>query len=211
MGVDNVVNISGVNDNPYDALVLSAVTALLPGQTISPPVYTQKRLRATDKATQVSASASFSWRPSTRLGGYNQPTCFRLSQLGGPGATGSSATRCFRVSVLRCKYLAQPGDTLRSVAAAFQVDWLALWGLNVGLRTMDVRAGQELVVGRLYAVQEGDSLATVAREMATGVDVLRRLNYDFADQAADTRLAGVDVMTGLGTALCVQPNTCAPD
>ncbi len=62
------------------------------------------------------------------------------------------------------------------------MDWLALWGLNVGLRTMDVRAGQELVVGRLYAVQEGDSLATVAREMATGVDVLRRLNYDFADQ-----------------------------
>lgn len=32
MGVANVVNISGVNDNPYDSLILSSVTPLLPGQ-----------------------------------------------------------------------------------------------------------------------------------------------------------------------------------
>ena len=62
------------------------------------------------------------------------------------------------------------------------MDWLALWGLNVGLRSFDVSVGQEVVVGRLYAVQEGDTLARIAAEMGTGVDVIRRLNYDFADQ-----------------------------
>ena len=32
MGVLNTVNISGINDNPYDSLLLTATTQLLPGQ-----------------------------------------------------------------------------------------------------------------------------------------------------------------------------------
>ena len=34
------------------------------------------------------------------------------------------------VHVSKCRYCAQPGETMQSLAESFQTDWLQLWGAN---------------------------------------------------------------------------------
>ena len=65
---------------------------------------------------------------------------------------------------------------------------------------------QELVVGRLYRVQEGDTLATIAAEMATPVDTVRRLNYDFS---VTVRARAVCVCARARLRACVRARACA--
>ena len=52
-----------------------------------------------------------------------------------------------------------------------QSDWLSLWGLNVNLDTFDPPPGTEVLVGRMYVVQKGDTLLSIAREFGVCVCV----------------------------------------
>jgi hypothetical protein len=53
---------------------------------------------------------------------------------------------------------------MRKVGEVFQSDWLSIWALNVHLDTFDPAAGTEVLIGRLYVVQTGDTLQTIAKE-----------------------------------------------
>jgi hypothetical protein len=50
-------------------------------QALSPPVASEKRIKATDAATRVSATAVLSWNPGITLGAYQETICFVLSQV----------------------------------------------------------------------------------------------------------------------------------
>lgn len=137
MAVPNAFEISGENANPYDNIVLTSQFPLTVGQTLSPPIASEKRVKATDTATRVSATATLYWTPGITLGAYDETICFVLSQAGGPGIVPASSTRCVLMLVERCKYVTQAGDDMKKVGQIFQSDWLSLWGLNVHLDTFD--------------------------------------------------------------------------
>ena len=137
MAVPNAFEISGENANPYDNIVLTSQFPLTVGQTLSPPIASEKRIKATDTATRVSATATLYWTPGITLGAYDETICFVLSQAGGPGIVPASSTRCVLMLVERCKYVTQAGDDMKKVGQIFQSDWLSLWGLNVHLDTFD--------------------------------------------------------------------------
>ena len=58
----------------------------------------------------------------------------------------------------------QAGEDMRKVGEIFESDWLSIWGLNVHLDTFDPAPGTEVLIGRLYVVQTGDTLQTIAKE-----------------------------------------------
>jgi murein DD-endopeptidase MepM/ murein hydrolase activator NlpD len=83
-------------------------------------------------------------------------------------------------------YVVQPGDTLSSIAARFNVSITDLMGANSISDPNLLSAGQELVIpgfegitGRLdtEVVKFGDSLYSVLRRTQLPLDLLRRLNH----------------------------------
>lgn len=201
LAVPNAFTINGTNDNPYDNLLLFPREPLLDGQLLSPPVATEKRVRATDPALRVSASSELTWKPAITLGAYAQTVCFVLSQQGGPGTIPQSKQRCVRLVVERCKYVTQAGDSMQLVGQIFESDWLSLWALNVELKTFDPPTGSTLLIGRLYIVQRGDTLQSIASEFGTSIEGIRNLNYDLRSESAVRELPS-------GSSICIFPDTC---
>ena len=105
------------------------------------------------------------------------------------------------VSVERCKYVAETGDDIKKIASIFNVDWLTLWGLNAKLGSLTTTPADEIMVGRLYQVLEGDTLLSIATQFQTSVASIRTLNYDLIQPRAAAALSP-------GTNICIFPNTC---
>ena len=164
--------------NPHERMQLSVTEPLELGQTFAEHGMVQGRVRATDVAPSAVARGVFKWWPGVDAGAYNRTVCFHLAPLDTgaiPGGVAArSSTTCVRVIVERCKYVVQPGDDIRTVARTFGVDWLTLWGINVGLASLAPPAGTEIMVGRLYTVLEGDTLLSMADEFETTVGSIRR-------------------------------------
>jgi hypothetical protein len=55
--------------------------------------------------------------------------CFRASTAAALGADGS-AVRCVSVKVQKCQYCVQEGETIKTVAAMFDTDWLHIYTAN---------------------------------------------------------------------------------
>ena len=204
MEVPNEFSIAGTNENPYDNILLFPKFPLSPGQFLSPPVASEKKVRATDAVNRVAVSAILSWRPSRFTGAFSERLCFVLSQDGGPGVIPQTSSRCITVRVERCKYMSQPGDTMQSIGALFASDWLSLWGINVNLTTFAPAAGTEIFVGRLYSLRAGDTLSSISRQFGTTVERIKELNVDVSKQGAEMELSA-------HAEICILPNTCFDD
>ena len=62
--------------------------------------------------------------------------------------------------------------------------------------------GTELLIGRLYVVQRGDTLLSIAREFGTTIEGIKRLNYDLAaNEGAERGLVPFQP-------ICIFPDTC---
>lgn len=107
--------IQGVSLNPYEVLSIVSLSPLQYGQQLLQTDNRTGRIRATDSAMEATIGAEWVWRPSLTMGGYSGRVCFRLQGVG-PGSTGAGDEACIIVSVLRCKYRVQPGDSFESVA-----------------------------------------------------------------------------------------------
>jgi len=197
----NMFDISGINDNPYDNLLIFPARPLQFGQEMSNTIASEKRIKATDPATKVSAAATFSWNPNVTFGAYEEVICFNLSQAGGPGIVPQMSMRCVRVVVERCKYLVQANDDLRKIGSIFQRDWLTIWSMNQGLTTFTPAEGSQVQIGRSYFVQAGDTLQSISLEFGQTMDDLRSLNYDLSKFVAEDKIP-----TGLQ--ICIFPDTC---
>lgn len=203
--------------NPYDVLAITPARPLLHGQTLSVTQRVEGRRKATDSGEMARVAAVFEWWADTDMGGYNQTLCFTLSTplaagtavvpSGGVVMVGEEGAAvvgelCVAVSVPRCVYRAKEGDDVRRIGEMFELDWLTIWGLNVDLSIMTPPVGSQVMVGRMYTVQEGDSLVSIAKEFEAPVSLLRKLNFDLADGRASSSLPPF-------TALCLFPNTCS--
>ena len=84
---------------------------------------------------------------------------------------------CLAVKVQKCQYCAQEGDSLMSIAASFNSDWLHLYTANPTLRDPDhISAGTVVNTGVLYEVREGDYLALLADKFFTSADAILAVN-----------------------------------
>jgi len=70
-----------------------------------------------------------------------------------------------------CNALQQPGDDMRKVGELFESDWLSLWALNVNLHTFDPPAYTQVLIGREYEVQAGDTLDSIAKEFGLSLSL----------------------------------------
>jgi len=193
------------SSNPYQVM---AIEASDPEQlqkfsmTMSDTSNVRGRVRATDTASSAMVSAEFGWWPHTSHGAFSMPVCFKLISYQDPGRPAvAPLERCIVVSVERCKYVAEAGDDIKKIASIFDLDWLTLWGLNSNLGSLSTPPNEEIMVGRLYHVLEGDTLLSVATQFQTTVSSIRHLNYDLAQPRAAAALAP-------GTSICIFPNTC---
>merc|ERR1711998_310769 len=112
-------------------------------------------------------------------------------------------TRCVHISVRRCKYCANSGETLLRKMKEYSIDmnWLRLWAANgnddgdeltntvedpgvLATGLLDgVENGQLLNIGPVYKLQTGESLVAVAARFRTTVKSLLDLNPDITDVA----------------------------
>jgi spore germination protein YaaH len=60
--------------------------------------------------------------------------------------------------------------------------------------------------GRLYVVQKGDTLQSIAKEFGTSIARIKELNYDLSDANPAARSA--ERSLGALKSICVFPDTC---
>ena len=75
--------------------------------------------------TCPSVSRRLNWTPQRDQTGLLKRVC-----IDAVSKAARTATRCFTLHVSKCRYCAQPGETMQSLADSFQTDWLQLWGAN---------------------------------------------------------------------------------
>jgi len=119
------------------------------------------------------------------------------------------ATSCVVIRIERCRYCAQPGETLSNIAREYSMDmnWLRLWALNGNVnpewgtvvRDPDfISTGSEeqhLFLGVTYRIKPAETLQAIASRFRTTVKSILMLNYDVDDAH------GIQA----GNELCIMP------
>jgi hypothetical protein len=106
---------------------------------------------------------------------------------------------CLSVKVQKCQYCAQSGESMTSIAADFNTDWLHLYTTNPTVLDPDnLPSGQVLNTGVLYDVREGDYLELLADRFFSSVQMLLAVNPD----------VGPNTQLLEGYELCILPPVC---
>jgi spore germination protein YaaH len=93
------------------------------------------------------------------------------------------------------------GETLFSVAPKYNIDWMLLWSLNGGDSPDTVtQTGAPYRFAHQYTIQEGDTLASIAHNLATTPEAIMKLNFNRITHFASLR----DLLPG--TTICVLPS-----
>ena len=80
------------------------------------------------------------------------------------------ATRCFKLHVGKCRYCAQQGESLKSLAESYFTDWLQLWAANTNMNNpYEFKKHQLINIGALYSAKLDESLALLARRFRSDV------------------------------------------
>ena len=131
-------------------------------------------------------------------------------------------TSCVTVTVKRCVYCVNPGDTLQRIMQEIALDfnWLRLWAANGNEDgdedTLTVYHPDDLMktstqhiinVGSIYTVQKGDDVAALAVKFQTTVKQILSLNPDVA-LAPDHVQAHYNIQEG--QQLCIVPCAVLP-
>jgi len=172
-------------------------------------------------------SRDFSWKPVRGQEGYVYDICYTCSDQGCTEVLhdgniqrflppmNTTEVRCITITVVRCKYCVQRGDTLHYINKYYHLDanWLRLWNANgnsvdhantitapVHDPDMVLFDTQVISVGPTYRVQAGDSLQNLANRFHTTVKKVMSVNPD---------LANVDDIAP-GQELCILPCSDVP-
>jgi hypothetical protein len=101
----------------------------------------------------------------------------------------------------RCNATFAVGETLFSVAPKYNIDWMLLWSLNGGDSPDTVtQTGAPYRFAHQYTIQEGDTLASIAHNLATTPEAIMKLNFNRITHFASPR----DLLPG--TTICVLPS-----
>jgi len=110
-------------------------------------------------------------------------------------------TLCYLIKVRKCQYCLQPGQTMRSVAQDFGLDFLELYLANPSLTRPDhLPPYTVLTTGALYDVREGDYLELLEEKFLLSRDALLSANPDIRSEDNYT--------LAVSSQLCVIATTC---
>jgi len=129
-------------------------------------------------------------------------------------AAGAAATaHCIDISVVRCQYCTNAGETLASVANDWASNWLELWSANsedVLPNPRNLAANTHLTLGPSYGVETGDVLAILAIKMGVTVDDIKNWNPDLNDvDSPDYKITKDWTFDAARRQeLCILPQTC---
>jgi hypothetical protein len=122
--------------------------------------------------------ALFEWTPQRGQEAQNYKICINLIDF---CAYTEAQSVCVNVTVLKCQVCIASGETMQSVAASFNTDFLSLYTMNVAIqRPHRIPSGTVLNTGVYYRVQLGDTLATLSDKLFTTEQAIFAMNPDIA-------------------------------
>ena len=135
-------------------------------------------LSVADWAQQNGTLATFEWTPQRGQEAQNYMICFNLVDF---CRYSSVQSICVNISVLKCQVCISSGQTLQSIAADYQTDFLSFYSANVAIqRPFRIPVGAVLNSGILYRVQLGDTLSAIADRFFTTKQSILGMNPDIA-------------------------------
>jgi len=135
------------------------------------------------------------WVPSRVQSGLDAKVCVDAATMGD-----QLERRCFFFHVGKCRYCAQVGETLHSLADSFGTDWLQLWSANPQLEDPGKLSLYHLLnIGSLYPARYGDTIASLSRRFLTSVQAIKEANPDLQAEGAEVQE---------GKLVCVLPGMC---
>lgn len=146
-------------------------------------------------------------KPSRQHSGLDMTICFLAVDARGECKTiGSATKRCLTVSVERCVYVMQAGESLKTVAGMFETSWLQLFALNPTFYQADLPVTNRtaIAVGHPYTVVGGETVSDVSRNMGSDMRHLMLLNADLSRQKEMWWTQQLPV----GYTICLLPNSC---
>jgi len=174
---------------------------LAPGMTISLPKcgvvqgLPPPSVVADGVGTCTTVQRILSWSPTRTQTGFLQKVCFDATTH-----VAVRATRCFYMHVGKCRYCAQEGDSLKSLAESYFTDWLQLWAANTDMSNpYQFKRNQLVNIGALYSAKLDETLSALALRFRADVRSLLLANPEVT--AKDDKLRQDQL-------ICILPGTC---
>jgi len=137
----------------------------------------------------------FTWKPKRNQEGFMYEVKFYA------GRPEDRINRVIKIDVQRCKYCVQNQESLQSIAADYNLNWLQLWAANVELKDPDHLMDEQLLsLCPVYYVKPEDGIDNLAARFSTDANHIIAMNPDIQEMPEkDLRP---------GQALCVCPAVC---
>mmetsp|Transcript_30726 Transcript_30726/g.48159 ORF Transcript_30726/g.48159 Transcript_30726/m.48159 type:complete len:435 (+) Transcript_30726:111-1415(+) len=143
----------------------------------------------------------FKWTPARgHESSVPYRVCFKAmdEQPNGEMSIGGQV-KCYSIKVQKCQYCSQAGDSLNSLAAEFDTDWLHLYTTNPTIKNPDTLVpGHRVNTGVLYEVRKGDYLEYLSQKFFTSVDKIYSVNPDLKEEGVLLE----------GDEICIVPPVC---
>ena len=138
---------------------------------------------ATLTAVSITGNVSdyvFRWIPTR---GQEMHESYRVCMTASDANVYARETLCYLIKVRKCQYCLQPGQTMRSVAQDFDLDFLELYLANPSLTRPDhLPPYTVLTTGALYDVREGDYLELLEEKFLVSRNALLSANPDIRSE-----------------------------
>lgn len=130
----------------------------------------------TISVTGNTSDYAFEWIPRR---GQELHESYRLCLTASDPMMYVNETVCYRIKVRKCQYCLQPGETMRSVAQDFQLDFLELYLANPSITRPDHLAPYSVITtGALYDVRDGDYLELLQQRFLLTHEAILSANPD---------------------------------
>jgi len=140
-------------------------------------------------------SRELTWIPARTQSGLIKTTCFDSSTK-----TTQKFRRCFTFHVSKCRYCAQQGETLQSLAESYHTDWLQIWAASTHLTNPNNFKLYQLVnIGAMYPAREADTLAKLAHRFRSDIRSLMLANPEVVSKDEELKVGGL---------ICILPGVC---
>jgi hypothetical protein len=172
------------------------------------PLAGEEELPVVNRTGHLGVARVVRWTPQVGQEGQTFALCFRAMAPASPSnetavalSEAGAERRCFHVTVARCRYCAQGGDSLQSIAKLFRTDWIQLWGANArdGLGPDALEQGQAISLGTVHTVDAPVLFSEIAKQFATSEERLRLVNPGIPREQA---------WASAGQELCILPGVC---
>jgi hypothetical protein len=164
--------------SPQIVLAVSSSFSNRPGKKVPIDNLSGASFSVISRPDQNRSFALFEWTPQRGQEAQDYKICINLVDF---CAYTEIQSVCINITVLKCQVCIASGETIQSVAANFNTDFLSLYTMNVAIqRPHRIPSGTVLNTGVFYKVQLGDTLATLSDKFFTSKQAIFAMNPDIA-------------------------------